>query len=138
LGSGLGIIDEEALNIFTDGSSFPNKKRASGVGVRFVWVNDLGDEETEDYAPPGWQSATIDEMEIQACIEAIREANRFFPDLKRFKRILIFSDSIYVVNNFFNAIHVWPKRRWLGSNKMPALQRLCTVKQRVVMPRYIL
>jgi ribonuclease HI len=119
LGTGLGIIDEDALNVFTDGSSFPNKKRAAGVGVHFVWVNESGNEETEDYAPPGWQSATIDEMEIQACIVAIYEANRMFCDMKRFKRILIFSDSNYVVNNYFKAMNIWPNRRWLGSNNMP-------------------
>jgi ribonuclease HI len=119
LGLGLGIIDEKALNIFTDGASFPNRQRAAGVGIRFVWVNKSGDEEIEDYAPAGWQSATIDEMEIQACVEAIREAKRFFPDMKRFKRILIFSDSSYVVNNYFKAMNIWPKTRWLGSNTMP-------------------
>jgi ribonuclease HI len=55
MANGQGIIDEYALNIFTDGSSYPNKKRAAGVGVRFVWVNDTGEEETEDYTPVGWE-----------------------------------------------------------------------------------
>jgi len=119
LGTGRGIIDEDALNIFTDGSSFPNRQRDAGVGVHFVWVNELGDEEIEDYAPPGWQSATIDEMEIQACIVAISEANRIFSDMKRFKRILIFSDSSYVVDNYFKAMRIWPQKKWLKSNNMP-------------------
>lgn len=115
----LGIIDEEALNIYTDGSSFPNKKRAAGVGIWFVWVNDEGNEETEGYAPPGWESATIDEMEIKACAIAVHEATRIFENLSSFKRILIFSDSNYVVNNYFSAINVWPKTKWLKANKMP-------------------
>ena len=68
MAKGLGIIDEEALNIFTDGSSFPLLKRAAGVGIHMVWVNDKGHEETEDYAPPGWEEATIDEMEIMAIV----------------------------------------------------------------------
>lgn len=117
--AGRGLIDEEALNIFTDGSSFPHKKRAAGVGVRFVWVNESGDVETEDYAPAGYQSATIDEMEIQACIEAMNEANRVFTEIERFKKILIFSDSNYVVDNYFNAMYVWPKKKWLKKNGMP-------------------
>ena len=62
--SGLGIIDENALNIFTDGSSYPQKHRNAGVGGCLVWVNEAGDEEYKEYAPPGWQKATIDEMEI--------------------------------------------------------------------------
>jgi ribonuclease HI len=117
--SGQGIIDEYALNIFTDGSSYPDRKRAAGVGVRLVWVNEDGNEEFEDYAPTGWQKATVDEMEIEACIVAIQEATNTFPDLKRFKRILIFSDSRYVVENYVRAMHVWPNKRWLGANGMP-------------------
>lgn len=118
MGDGLGIIDEESLNIFTDGSSYPKKKRAAGVGVRYVWVNDLGNEEIEDYFPAGWQSATIDEMEINACIVALSQTKYIFQDIKRFKRVLIFSDSNYVVNNFSKAMNIWPKRKWRGSNNM--------------------
>lgn len=33
---GLGIIDEEVLNIFTDGSSFPLLTRAVGVDIHRV------------------------------------------------------------------------------------------------------
>lgn len=117
--TGLGIIDEDALNIFTDGSSYPNKQRIAGVGVRLVWVNEAGDEEVEDYAPTGWQKATVDEMEIEACTVALQEAHRVFNDLNRFKRILIFSDSSYVVENYFKAMKIWPNRRWLGANNMP-------------------
>ncbi|MBC2732832.1 MAG: hypothetical protein HF981_00555 [Desulfobacteraceae bacterium] len=116
---GLGIIDEEALNIFTDGSSFPKKKRAAGVGIRFVWVNKEGDEVCEDYAPPGWKSCTVDEMEIKAVTTGLKEAKRIFSNLSRFQRILVYSDSQYVVDNFFRAIKIWPNQKWLGSNKIP-------------------
>lgn len=119
MSSGKGIIDEDALNIFTDGSSFPHKKRAAGVGIRYVWVNESGDEEVEDYAPTGWQKATIDEMELEACVVALKEANRIFDDITRFKRILMFSDSRYVVDNYTRAMKTWPNRAWKGSNGMP-------------------
>jgi len=119
LGTGLGIIDEEALNIFPDGSSSPKKQRAAGVGVCLVWVNENGDEETEEYKPPGWQKATIDEMEIAACIVGLQEANRFLIHRNNFSRVLVFSDSTYVVKNFFKAMHIWPKTKWLGVNGMP-------------------
>ena len=119
MASGLGIIDEEALNIFTDGSSYPKKKRAAGVGICIVWVDESGEEKSDEYAPPGWQNATIDEMEIQTCIVALCEVNRLVKEWKDFKRVLIFSDSQYVVNNFFNAMQVWPQIKWLKSNGMP-------------------
>ena len=114
-----GIIDEDALNIFTDGSSYPNKKRAAGVGVLLVWVNEQGDEELSGYAPTGWQSASIDEMEIQACIVGLKEAQYAFDDLKQFKKIILFTDSLYVHDNFIKAMKVWPNRKWQGSNGMP-------------------
>lgn len=116
---GLGIIDEDSLNIFTDGSSKPLQQRIAGIGVRLVWVNESGDEETEDYFPPGWQSATIDEMEIKACTEGLRYAKKIFPDFSRFKKIILFCDSRYVVDNFVKAINIWPNRKWRGANDMP-------------------
>ena len=117
--SGAGILDEEALNIYTDGSSYPDKQRAAGVGVRFVWVNEAGAEETSDYAPTGWQKATVDEMEIEACTVALTEARRLFPDMGRFRKVLVFSDSMYVTSNFSNAMNVWPTRAWRGANGVP-------------------
>ncbi len=119
MSSGAGILDEEALNIYTDGSSYPDKKRAAGVGVRFVWVNASGSEEIHDYAPTGWQKATIDEMEIEACIVALKEACLLFPDMSEFKKVLLFSDSMYVTNNFVKAMHVWPQRAWRGATGTP-------------------
>ena len=120
MSSGLGIIDEEALNLYTDGSSYPKKKRASGIGICFVWVNEAGDEVFDEYAPPGWQKATIDEMEIEACTVALHEAKKYLKEKSNFKRVLIFSDSQYVVNNFFKAMHLWPKKKWVKNNGMPA------------------
>jgi ribonuclease HI len=119
LRSGLGIIDENALNIFTDGSSYPKKQRASGVGVCLVWVNEEGHEEYEENAPFGWEKATIDEMEIEACSFGLKQANRFLKEANNFSRVLIFSDSRYVVDNYFRAMHIWPNKKWLGANGMP-------------------
>jgi ribonuclease HI len=114
-----GIHDEEALNIYTDGSSFPNRKRAAGVGVVLMWVDAAGDAQTSEHAPTGYQSATIDEMEIQACTVGLQEARKLFPDLRRFKKIVLFSDSQYVTDNFVKAMNVWPQRGWRGANGTP-------------------
>jgi ribonuclease HI len=114
--NGLGIPDEYALNIYTDGSSYPNKQRAAGVGISFVWMNDAGDPVTAEYAPVGWQKATVDEMEIEACTVGLKEARRLFKDMSRFRRVLIFSDSMYVTGNFVRAMNVWPNRAWRGAN----------------------
>lgn len=116
MANGHGVIDEDALNIFTDGSSFPKKKRAAGVGICLVWVNEAGDEEFEEYAPTGWKNATIDEMEIEACTVGMQEANRLLDGRAKFKRVLIFSDSRYVVDNYIKAMKIWPNKRWIGSS----------------------
>ncbi len=114
-----GIHDEEALNIYVDGSSFPSRKRAAGVGVVLMWVDAAGNPQTSEHAPTGYQSATIDEMEIQACTVGLQEARRVFPDLGRFKKVLLFSDSKYVTENFVKAMNVWPKKGWRGANGTP-------------------
>lgn len=117
--SGAGIPNEYALNIYTDGSSYPDKQRAAGIGVRFVWVNAAGDEKTHDYSPTGWKSATVDEMEIEACTVGLTEARELFPDMSRFTKILIYSDSLYVTSNFTRAMNVWPTRAWRGASGVP-------------------
>lgn len=117
--TGAGIHDEEALNIYTDGSSFPGKKRAAGVGVLLMWVDEAGNPQTSEHAPTGFQSATIDEMEIHACTVGLKEAKRLFPDLTRFKKVLLFSDSKYVSENFVKAMSVWPRKGWRGANGTP-------------------
>lgn len=113
-----GIPFDDALNIYTDGSSFPGKKRAAGVGVRLVWMDETGAEKTHDYAPTGWQSATIDEMEIEACIVGLKEAIQLFPDLSLFRKACIFTDSMYVKDNFVRAMGVWPQQGWKGARSV--------------------
>jgi ribonuclease HI len=114
-----GIPVEDSLNVYTDGSSFPDKKRAAGVGVRVVWVDDAGAEVVHDHAPTGWKSATVDEMEIMACVAGLTEALRLFADMSRFRRIFIFSDSMYVTDNFVKAMNIWPQQGWRGARGVP-------------------
>lgn len=119
MANGHGIPDEEALNIYTDGSCYPKKKWAGGVGVLFVWVDKNGHEKTHPYAPPGWKSATAPAMELMALKIGLEEAKFLFPDLSRFKNIQVYSDNRYVVDGFTLGMHVWSKRGWRGSNDMP-------------------
>jgi ribonuclease HI len=114
--TGGGTHDEEALNIYTDGSSVPSKKRAVVV---LMWVDQAGDPQTSEHQPTGFQSATIDETEIHACTVGLQEATRLFPGVTRFKKILLFSDSKYVSDNFVKAMNVWPRQGWRGANGTP-------------------
>lgn len=67
------MIREDAINVFTDGSSFSGP-RVGGIGIRVVTVDESGNEVVEDHAQPGYRGATNNEMELQACIEGLKLA----------------------------------------------------------------
>lgn len=111
------MIDEDALNIFTDGSMYSGP-RTGGIGIRFVTVDDNGNEKIHDLELPGYKGATNNQMELHACVVALREAQKVF-DLSTFTKIIIFSDSRYVVDNYKNALFYWPTNRWKNRDGRP-------------------
>jgi ribonuclease HI len=64
------MLAEDALNIYTDGSSI-SKPRRGGVGIRFIFINSSGDEAVEDFPMSGTKGANSIEMELSACIQAL-------------------------------------------------------------------
>jgi ribonuclease HI len=106
-------IDENAINAFTDGSSYSNPRRG-GMGMVFVVVDENGDEVQHDYCPPGYASATNNQMELQACVEALEFlASRYSPiDVSQYSKIIINTDSRYVVDNLKTAMFVWSRSKW--------------------------
>ena len=69
------VIDENALNIYTDGSSFSGPRRGS-IGIRYVTVDKHGDEVMDDLELPGHSGANSIQMELYACTVALKEALR--------------------------------------------------------------
>lgn len=113
------MLDEKALNIYTDGSSFSSPRRG-GIGMRFVLVDELGCEQAEDWSPPGYKCATNNQMELKACIVALNEARR--RGLAHgLHKIVVHSDSMYVCDNYQKAMFEWPKSRWLRRTGAPVL-----------------
>lgn len=106
-------LDENALNIYTDGSSRSSPRRG-GVGFLFITVDEEGHEKVHQECPPGWDSATNNQMELQAVIDALGFAlGRRAPfDLSRFDKIVVHTDSMYVVESFGKAKFEWPKTKW--------------------------
>jgi ribonuclease HI len=113
------MIDERALNIYTDGSS-KQKPRRGGVGIRYIYVNDLGDEVVEDLPCPGYLGATNNEMELNACLIALRNASSYL-EKRSYNKIIVNSDSNYVVANFRNAMFRWPNEKWMKRSGSPVL-----------------
>jgi ribonuclease HI len=114
------VLDENALNIYADGSSLSHPRRG-GIGYRFVTVGEDGHEVTHDSAHPGYREATNQQMELLACIKAINEATgRNAPfDLSRYTKIVIYTDSQYVVENLNNARSSWPHADWTTADGTP-------------------
>lgn len=107
-------LDENAINIYTDGSSYSHP-RAGGMGVRVITLDEDGHEVIHDEQIVGFRGATNQQMELKACIEALKLLlGRHSPvDLSNFPKIIINTDSRYVVDNLNNAKFAWRKKRWL-------------------------
>lgn len=106
-------LDETALNIYTDGSCRPSPWRG-GIGFLFITVDENGDEQVLEQCPPGWRTATNNQMELQAVIDALRFVlDRHSPfDLGDFSKVVVHTDSMYVSENFLKAKFEWPKTKW--------------------------
>ncbi len=112
-------LNEDALNIYTDGSSY-NSPRRGGIGIRFITIDEQGQEDVEDWSPPGYESATNNEMELKACIVALQEVKRR-EMAKGLNGIIIHTDSQYVCGHYKKAIFEWPKNRWNRRSGAPVL-----------------
>ena len=111
------MVYEKALNIYTDGSSLSNPRRG-GIGVRYVTINDQGNEDVKDDTFLGYAGATNNEMELLACIMGL-EGSLNHHCFSVIERICIFTDSMYVTGNVARAKFEWPKRKWCNSDGRP-------------------
>lgn len=108
---------ENALNIYTDGSSFSGPRRG-GIGIRFIAVDGLGNEGINNSEIPGYKGATNNQMELYACVAALKEARGSY-DLRSFNSIEIFTDSQYVADNYLSAMFTWPSNKWRNRDGRP-------------------
>ena len=113
-------LAENALNIYTDGSCYSSPRRG-GAGYLFIVVGPDGEPEIHEHSPPGWRGATNNQMELQALIEALKIATgpRAPVGPERYQRVVVYSDSQYVVENFGRAINRWSKSGWKKSGGAP-------------------
>ncbi len=109
-------IDDGVLTIFVDGSMRSSPRRG-GIGIRFVWNDDDGNEQIWDHALPATMGATNNQMELEAPTEALKLAMgpRAPFVLEDFRKIEIRTDSAYVHDNVAIAISTWSKTQWRKS-----------------------
>lgn len=107
-------LDEGVLTIFVDGSMRQSPRRG-GIGIRFVWIDDEGNEsEPWDHALEATPGANNQQMELEAPYQALRLAlsGRAPFELGDFGKIEIRTDSQYVKDGVGRAINYWSKNRW--------------------------
>ena len=110
------------IEVFTDGSSFNNSRKASknlagGIGV-FWGVNDYRNLSEPFFIKP----ITNNRAEIYAVIKAIEIYSvSYDQDCKGKNELLIYSDSQYVINTITKWYKGWKARGWKKSNGKPPL-----------------
>lgn len=112
--------DERDIHIYTDGSSYQRPRRG-GVGIVFVTVGPDGNERVDPYPLPGFLAATNQQMELHAAIEALKAlVTRRAPVAPNsYRRIVIWSDSTYLVNGYDSARFAWQSSRWMTRDGNP-------------------
>lgn len=112
------LTDDNALVICTDGSSLPHPRRG-GYGIRFIFPTHLNNpESTIDFSSISFKSATNNAMELSAVVKALEYLDEM-EEKRGVERIIIYTDSKYVSNNFYNAKYIWPKKKWFLQNGAP-------------------
>lgn len=113
------MIEEEVLEIYVDGSTSKNNEKG-GVGIRIVEIDSDGEEVFYDLQSIGYQNVKSGQMEIVACTYALSEAMRLQLTYAK-RRIIIFSDSRYVADNYKKAMFEWSKNQWLWWSGRPVM-----------------
>lgn len=114
------LHDEDALIIYTDGSCRPNPRRG---GYAFVLLTEdkAGAEKLLEYRFAGSLGSTNNEMELMAPIEALRLITGQQPPVPKdgYSKIVIYADSMLVINGIRAAESSWPERGWLTKENEP-------------------
>ena len=108
------MLEQNMLHIYTDGSSL-SRPRRGGYAVRLVYLDGLHNEIVQNSEYAGVLGATNNQMELRACIEGVKKATGF-SGLNSINRIILLTDSMYVVGNYMLAMSSWPKNHWIGRN----------------------
>ncbi len=103
--------------IYTDGS-IAHKNKSGGIGIRMIYIDSSGDEIEMDAQFAGYRNANSGQMELIGCAKALEEALRQQLTLS-IKKVIVLTDSKYVVNNYKTAMFQWSKNRWRRETGRP-------------------
>ena len=110
--------EDSALTIYTDGSCINNPRRG-GYGIRIYFPIILNrKEEFIELDSISYQYTSNNQMELLAVITALKYLVTM-KDLHKVSRVIVFTDSQYVSENYNSAIFYWPKTKWFLRNGEP-------------------
>lgn len=108
-------MNKKEIIIFTDGASRGNPG-PGGFGAVIVIdekVFEIGGRE---------ENTTNNRMELTAAIEALEFLSSYKLKTNDYK-IIIYTDSSYLINGITKWIYSWEKRNWITKNKEPVLNK---------------
>jgi ribonuclease HI len=113
-------LDERDLNVYIDGSSLSSPRRG-GVGILFITEGPDGHWLETPYDLPGFASGTNNQMELQACLDALTALARGWGpfDVTSYRKIVFWTDSQYLVGGYDSARFSWPRTKWLTRDGNP-------------------
>jgi ribonuclease HI len=96
-------------------------RRQGGIGIRFVWVDGDGREQTDDYSPFGYANADVPQMELQAVIEALKQLLSSSPPAppELYEKVVVYSDAMYLVDGYPASRSFWPRNKWFTKDGTP-------------------
>jgi ribonuclease HI len=77
----------------------------------------------QDFNPAGFVGTTNNEMELMACVEALKLVGGRRSPVPRssYEKVVLYTDSRYVHENVSQAECVWPLTGWLTREQEPVL-----------------
>lgn len=112
-------------NVYTDGSAFNNQRRESaktfgGIGAYF------GENDRRNVSQPFFEfPITNNRTEIKASIKAIENfmQDKIVRKDRQKERLIVHSDSQYMINSITIWINKWKKNRWKTANGKDVLNK---------------
>lgn len=105
------------LIVYTDGSCY-SKPRRGGAAFLFITTTETGEDSVEEFELSGYRGSSNNQMELYACVAALRQLLK--DDWhNRARKIVLRTDSMYIVESHKLALYQWSKAKWRNREGRP-------------------
>jgi ribonuclease HI/DNA polymerase-3 subunit epsilon len=94
---------------YTDGSAVVTGEKLGGYGIYII------DGEKEEMYSKGFKNTTTGRMELMAMLACLRRLE------DKSRKVIIYCDSMYVVNTINKWIFSWQRKSWIGVKNVDIL-----------------